>query len=61
MSNDKYENPYVSIPLILERISKIETDISWLKQCIEKLDRRLWYLIVTIFINIVVFIIQDIL
>jgi len=49
----KKGNPELIIELN-ERVTRLETDISWIKEKISCLDRKVWYILTGIIISILV-------
>jgi hypothetical protein len=37
-----------------ERVAILENDISWLKEKVEKIDSRVWYILVSVILGILI-------
>lgn len=48
----KKKDPVLVLNGIEERVTRLETNVSWIIKSLEKLDRRLWYIVTAIIINI---------
>jgi hypothetical protein len=48
----KKKDPVLVLNGIEERVTRLETNVSWIIKSLEKLDKRLWYIVTAIIINI---------
>jgi len=39
-----------------ERVAKLEADIVWIKNLLEKVDKRTWYILISVLLSILVMI-----
>jgi len=52
MAGEREANP--EILRLLERVAKLEADMIWVRELLEKVDKRSWYILSGIIISILV-------
>jgi len=52
MAGEREANP--EILKLSERVAKLETDMRWVRELLEKVDKRSWYILAGIIVSILV-------